>query len=176
MTRAGLPAAPQRARGLFPITVRASAPRAAPRGAGAPLPLGSVSSRPDPRRGPRRRIRSLIPKRREEEQRGRGGQGGSAFGAAQPIPPAPKSWALAAAQTVVFCGFFWKKQKLANGNGWFGVQRGGVSSRFRCILCSRNIKEGRRGTGKLRAAVVGWHGEHLPPGIAARPQDYTSPS
>lgn len=67
-----------------------------------------------------------------------------------------------------FAGFFWKKQKLANGNGWFGVQRGGVSSRFRCILCSRNKKEGRRGTGKLRAAVVGWHGEHLPPGICGR--------
>lgn len=70
-----------------------------------------------------------------------------------------------------FAGFFWKKQKLANGNGWFGVQRGGVSSRFRCILCSRNKKEGRRGTGKLRAAVVGWHGEHLPPGICGRGEE-----
>lgn len=41
--------------------------------------------------------------------------------------------------------FFWKKQKLANGSGWFRVQRGGVSLRFEGILCSRNRKEGREG-------------------------------
>jgi len=34
---------------------------------------------------------------------------------------------------------------LANGSGWFRVQRGGVSSRFEGILCSRNRKEGREG-------------------------------
>lgn len=183
MSQAGLPAASWVMPGL--CSQSPSVPqlpghptRAEPRGCSPPVPLGSVSGRLVPWRGPCRCIRSPIRKRRKRGAKGaRRPRGGSACGDARPVPPALKSWAFAAAQTGVWRGvFFWKKQKLANGSGWFRVRRGGVSSRFEGILCSRNRKEAGRDRQASRGGGRMAHGEHLPPGIAARPRDYTSPS